>query len=213
MTDTSGTGAGPEPGAEPIAFWFDFSSGYAYFAAQDIEALAARVGRKVLWRPYMLGTAFKVTGVRGLSSTPLKRDYARRDWGRIARAKGAPFTLRPDHPLTALPATRAFYAIEARDPAAAVAFAQAVFAGYFGSGLDTASPDAVVALAAGLGHDPEALRAAMDTPAVKARARDLSEEAVAAGIFGSPFFVVDGEPFWGWDRMEMMERWITSGGW
>jgi 2-hydroxychromene-2-carboxylate isomerase len=61
----------------PIEFWFDFSSGYAFFAAQRIEAIAADMGRTVLWRPYMLGTAYKVTGARGLSSTPLKRDYPR----------------------------------------------------------------------------------------------------------------------------------------
>jgi len=60
-----------------IEFWFDFSSGYAYFAAQEIDALAARHGRTVLWRPFMLGAAFKVTGATGLSRTPMKGDYAR----------------------------------------------------------------------------------------------------------------------------------------
>ena len=47
----------------PIELWFDFASGYAYFAALDIEALAERHGRSVLWRPLTLGAAFKVTGV------------------------------------------------------------------------------------------------------------------------------------------------------
>jgi 2-hydroxychromene-2-carboxylate isomerase len=55
----------------PIEFWFDFASGYAYFAALDIEALAARHGRAVVWRPFTLGAAFKVTGAQGLSRTPL----------------------------------------------------------------------------------------------------------------------------------------------
>ena len=51
----------------PIEFWFDFASGYAYFAALEIEALAERHGRNVLWRPFTLGAAFKVTGAQGLS--------------------------------------------------------------------------------------------------------------------------------------------------
>ena len=56
-------------GPAPIEFWFDFASGYAYFAALEIEALAERHGRNVLWRPFALGAAFKVTGAQGLSRT------------------------------------------------------------------------------------------------------------------------------------------------
>jgi 2-hydroxychromene-2-carboxylate isomerase len=51
-------------GGSPIEFWFDFASGYAYFAALEIEALAERHGRSILWRPFTLGAAFKVTGAQ-----------------------------------------------------------------------------------------------------------------------------------------------------
>ena len=71
-----------------IEFWFDFGSAYAYFASLEIEDLAARHSRRVAWRPFMLGTAFKLTGAKGLSSTPLKKDYSRLDWERIARLRG-----------------------------------------------------------------------------------------------------------------------------
>ena len=74
----------------PIEFWFDFASGYAYFAALEIEALAERHSRTVAWRPFTLGAAFKVTGAQGLGRTPLKREYARRDRDRLARLKGVP---------------------------------------------------------------------------------------------------------------------------
>ncbi|WP_267878706.1 MULTISPECIES: DsbA family protein [Hyphomonas] len=79
----------------PIEFWFDFSSGYAYLAACEIDALSARVGRDVLWRPSMLGAAFKVTGMRGLSAIPMKAEYARHDWSRAARRIGVDMIL-PD---------------------------------------------------------------------------------------------------------------------
>lgn len=75
---------------DPIEFWFDFSSGYAYLAAHEIDALGDRVGRNVLWRPFMLGAAFKITGMRGLSSTPMKSDYAKYDWQRAARHPAEP---------------------------------------------------------------------------------------------------------------------------
>jgi len=82
----------------PIEFWFDFASGYAYFAALEIEALAERHSRTVAWRPFTLGAAFKVTGAQGLSRTPLKRDYARRDWQRLARTVSIPTIPTPSPP-------------------------------------------------------------------------------------------------------------------
>lgn len=197
----------------PIEFWFDFSSGYAYFAARQIDALGARVGRAILWRPYMLGTAFKVTGMRGLSATPMKGDYARHDWQRAARQLGIPFAPPADHPKIALPATRTFYWIEANHPGQARPFAREVFARYYSGTLDTSDPGAVAALAAALGLPHAAVRAGLEDPAIKDHARALSEAAVARGIFGSPFFVMDGEPFWGWDRLPMLEEWARTGGW
>ena len=77
------------PSPSPLEFWFDFASGYAYLAALEIEALAERCGRTVTWRPFTLGVAFKVTGAQGLSSTPLKREYALRDWQRLARLRAS----------------------------------------------------------------------------------------------------------------------------
>jgi len=199
--------------ASPIEFWFDFSSGYAYFAAQEIDALGARVSRSILWRPYMLGTAFKVTGMRGLSSTPVKGDYARHDWARAARKMGVPFAPPKDHPKIALPATRAFYWIEAHHAGHENRFAREVFGQYFSGKLDTSDPDSIAALAGGLGLDAARVRTGLDAVEIKDHARTMSETAVRRGIFGSPFLVVDGEPFWGWDRLPMLEEWIRTGGW
>ena len=127
----------------PVEFWFDFASGYAYFASLDIEALAARHDRTVLWRPFTIGTAFKVTGSRGLSHTPLKNEYVDRDWRRLARLKNVPFNPRPGHPLTGLPAIRAFYAIDGQDANAAAKFAAMVIRAYFCDGLDIDDPQSV----------------------------------------------------------------------
>ena len=199
--------------ANPIEFWFDFSSGYAYFAAQEIDARGARVNRPTLWRPYMLGTAFKVTGMRGLSATPVKGDYARHDWARAARKMGVPFAPPEDHPKIALPATRAFYWIEANHPGHEKRFAGEVFHQYYSGKLDTGDPDSVAALAGSLGVEAARVRAGLEAAETKDHARTTSELAVQRGIFGSPFFVVDGEPFWGWDRLPMLEEWLRTGGW
>jgi 2-hydroxychromene-2-carboxylate isomerase len=201
------------PGPACIEFWFDFASGYAYFAALEIEALAARHGRSVLWRPFTLGAAFKVTGASGLSRTPLKREYARRDWRRLARQKGVAFAPPENHPLTGLPALRAFYHVERLDERAAAKFAMALISGYFEEGLNIDDPRAVAMVGLQLGLDPDAILAGIGDPAVKALARAHGEAAVSRGVFGSPWVFVDGEPFWGSDRLPMVGQWLAGGPW
>jgi 2-hydroxychromene-2-carboxylate isomerase len=125
-----------------------------------------------------------------------------------------PFRLPPGHPAIALAATRAFYALEAEDAEAARAFARDVFHGIYQLGtFDSADPGQVAELGARHGLDRDALLRAIEDQALKDRVKAISQGAVARGIFGSPFFLVGGEPFWGADRMAMLEAWITTGGW
>jgi len=196
-----------------IEFWFDFASGYAYFAALDIDALAQRHGRIVIWRPFTLGAAFKVTGAQGLSRTPLKRQYAWRDWQRLARLKGVRFNPPKTHPMTGLQAIRAFYHLEREDARAAAAFAKKIIIGYFEEALNIDDPQAIAHTAQRLGLDPDLTLAGMEDPEVKAIARQHSEQAIARGVFGSPWMFVDGEPFWGGDRLPMVEHWLAEGPW
>jgi 2-hydroxychromene-2-carboxylate isomerase len=197
----------------PVEFWFDFASGYAYFAALEIEGLAERHGRTVRWRPFTLGAAFKVTGAQGLSRTPLKREYARHDWQRLARLKAVPFNLPADHPKVGLPAIRAFYAVDRKDARAAARLAKQMIVGYFADGLDTDDAHRIAGLASALGLDPDLVLSGIADPEIKAIARRHGEEAVARGVFGSPWIFVDGEPFWGSDRLPMVERWLAEGPW
>jgi 2-hydroxychromene-2-carboxylate isomerase len=74
--------------AAPIDFYFDFSSPYGYLAAQKIDALAAKYGRAVDWRPVLLGVIFKETGMAPLTVVPLKGEYSKRDFARSARFHG-----------------------------------------------------------------------------------------------------------------------------
>ena len=179
----------------PIEFWFDFASGYAYFAALEIEALAERHGRSVLWRPFTLGAAFKVTGAQGLSHTPLKGEYARHDWQRLARLKGVVFKLPARHPKVGLPAIRAFYHIERTDPNAAARLAKHIITGYFQDDLDTDDPVAIAQHASLLSLDRDMMLAGMTDSEVKAIARRYGEAAVARGVFGSPWIFVEDSHF------------------
>src|SRR3989442_2513033 len=193
-------------GGAPVEFWFDFASGYAYSGASEIEPLAERHGRTVAWRPFTLGAAFNVASAQGLSRTLLKRDYARRDWQRLARLKGVPFSLPENHPRTGLPAIRAFYHLERKDAQAAAALAKRIIVGYFQNGLDTDDPNAIAAAAAPLGIDRDMILAGIADPEVKIIARQQGEQAVAPGVFGSPLILVDGQPFLGSHPLPLVHR-------
>ncbi|HEX6102775.1 MAG TPA: DsbA family protein, partial [Alphaproteobacteria bacterium] len=79
--------------AAPIEFWFDFSSPYGYFGSRRIEGIAARHGRTVRWRPFLLGVLFQTTGQSPLLNQPVRGPYARRDIERTSRLYGVPFRL------------------------------------------------------------------------------------------------------------------------
>lgn len=194
-------------------FWFDFSSPYAYFGALQVDDVAARHGRTVSWRPFLLGSAFAATGMQSLSKTPIRGDYARHDWARLARRLSVPFRIPDKHPVVSVTPGRVFYWIEKSDPEIAVRFAKRVFASYFADGRDVTERPLVLDIAADLGVDRTALDAALDTEELKQLFRARTDEALARGIFGSPFFVIDGEPFWGADRLPMIDDWLARGGW
>jgi 2-hydroxychromene-2-carboxylate isomerase len=91
--------------------------------------------------------------------------------------------------------------------------AKRIIIGYFQNGLDTDDPNAIAAAAAPLGIDRDIVLAGIADPEVKIIARNQGEQAVARGVFGSPWIVVDGEPFWGSDRLSMVEDWLAKGPW
>ena len=200
--------------AAPIEFWFDLTSPYAYFAGREIDALAGRHGRTVHWKPFLLGVVFRTTGSAPLTAQPLKGDYARHDWARLARLADVPFVVRDDFPLRTHLAARMVLAVEAQaGPEAAAGYAGRLLVGLFEEGADIADVNVAAALGGPFGVRPSELAAAASAREWREALRLRCEEAVARGICGSPWIVVDGEPFWGSDRLELVERWLTSGGW
>ena len=199
--------------AAPIDFYFDFSSPYGYLAANQIDDIAARHGRDVLWRPILLGVVFKVTGRAPLTTVPLKGEYSKRDFARSARLAGVPYETPTKFPIPAQAPSRAFYWVHDRDPAAAKRLALALYRAYFADDRDISSPETTTDVAATLGIDRKEVAAALEDPAVKDRLRQEVEAAIAKGVFGSPYIVVDGEPFWGADRLEQVDKWLETGGW
>ena len=197
----------------PIEFYFDFSSPYGYLASHKIDALAARHGRSVDWRPMLLGVVFKQNGAAPLTMVPLKGDYSKRDFLRSSRYHGIDdFRMPTPFPIPTHAAARIMLWAKASDPPQAIRVAKALYRGYFFDGRDISNADIAADIAAAAGVDRAGARASIDDPAIKETLRHEVDGAIARGVFGSPFVFVDGEPFWGLDRFEQIDRWLAVGG-
>jgi 2-hydroxychromene-2-carboxylate isomerase len=196
----------------PIEFWFDFSSPYSYLASEKIDELAARHGRKVEYKPTLLGVIFRTTGGVPLTElVPPKASYFAHDFERSARFAGVPFRQPSRFPIPTVGAARAFLWLQARDEATAVRFLHAAFRAYFSQDRNLAEPEVLAALGAEVDVDPVALARGMREPAVKDKLKALVDESIARGVFGAPTIFVDGEMFWGHDRLPQVERWLAAG--
>jgi 2-hydroxychromene-2-carboxylate isomerase len=198
--------------ANPIEFFFDFSSPYGYFASTQIETLAAKHGREVLWRPYLMGAALKVMNAPPNVEYPLKGEYARHDFDRTARWFGVPYRTPTPFPVATVAAGRAFYWADAQDSKRAKEVAMALYKAYFVEGINIGDAENVVKVGSSAGLDADALRAGIGDPAIKERLKAVTDDALKRNICGSPFFIVDGEPFWGTDRLAQVDKWLADGG-
>jgi 2-hydroxychromene-2-carboxylate isomerase len=198
---------------EPIKFYFDFSSPYGYLMSEKIDTLAAQHDRKVQWRPILLGVIFQATGSAPLTlQNPAKAAYSLVDFERSARFMGVPYNPPSRFPLPTQNAARTYYWLHGQDCALARQFAHAVYRAYFVDDRDISAPETVLEIAAGLGVDRDGLEGALQSPEIKARLRNECDEALAVGVFGSPHVIVDGEPFFGADRLPQIAEWLATGG-
>ena len=199
--------------AQTLDFYFDFYSPYGYLAHYKIDAIAERYGRTVNWHAILLGPAFKAVGSKPLLEIPMVGEYSAHDFARTARLEGVPFVMPATFPGATLAAGRAFYWLQDQDPELAKRFAKAAYQAAFAEGRDLLQLDTIKAVAQSVGVDANTLEVAIQTEAVKERFKTTVQASLDKGVFGSPFVIVDGEHFWGNDRMAQVEQWLARGGW
>ena len=195
----------------PIDFYFDFSSPYGYFASTRIEELAANNGRLVNWHPVLLGVLFRTVGTAPLTTYPVKGDYAFHDFERTARFFGIPYNRPPRFPLATQVAARAMlWTAQAVGEARAIELAQAIYRAMFVDGVAVDEAEEVLRIGAAIGLDRDALAAGQESEPVRQQLRAENEQALARGVFGSPLMIVDGEPFWGFDRFDQLDAFLKG---
>jgi len=190
---------GPEVSLRP-GFYYDLGSPYAYLAAERVNALFIEaLGEPPEWRPVLLGALFKRFDRDSWANGP-DRAAGMEEVERRASSYGLPPVRWPEpFPGNTLVAMRA--ATYAKELGRAVAFSLAAFRQAFAGGRDLSDPDNVVLAAAATELHPRAVIAAVERDPVKRALRDATERAGDLGVRGIPSVVVDGEVFWGDDRL------------
>ncbi|MBM3555098.1 MAG: 2-hydroxychromene-2-carboxylate isomerase [Alphaproteobacteria bacterium] len=196
----------------PIDFFFDFASPYAYFIAPRLSALAISHGRDLKWRPVLLWTVLQTMGLPAPMASTAKRDYLLHDMARSARFFGLDYRWPTHVPTSTHLFARALYWVTNDRPALAEPLAMAMFKGLFIRDVNPRDPAVVAEIGAGFGIDRDETLAAIEEPRWKTALKEAGEGAVAAGMCGSPFVVIDGEKFFGADRLPQIERWLEQGG-
>lgn len=186
------------------------ASPWAYLGHAAFVALARRHRVPVAIKPIDLGgTVFPASGGVPVPQRPPQRQaYRLVELERWARHRGLPLNLRPRFfPVDNVPASRWILAADAvHGTDLALAFAGEVLKACWAEDADISDPATLQARAARCGADAAALAQRAATPEIAERFRALTEEALAAQVFGAPWYVWHGEPFWGQDRLDFLER-------
>ena len=200
-------------GMTDVIFYFDFGSPNAYLAHKVIPAIEARAGARFEYVPALLGGIFKATGnqspAQAFANIPLKLAYEGRETQRFVKKYGiTEYARNPHFPVNTLQIMRG--AVAAQQLGVFEAYVEAVYRAMWVDGLKMDDPVVIEQAFEDAGLPAERLMALMQDDAVKARLIQNTEAAVAAGVFGSPSFVVGGELYFGKDRLRDVEDQIAA---
>lgn len=189
--------------------WFDFASPYSYLAMARVGGLAREAGVRLALRPFLLGPIFQAQGWNDspFRLFPGKGAYMMRDIARLADKYGVPYSRPAVFPrMGVLPAR---VALLGQGQHWGVDFCLNVFRANFAEDREIQSEDVVRDLLRAQDLDADALIAQARQESTKEALRKQVDRARALGIFGAPTFMVDGEMFWGNDRLEDALAWAA----
>jgi len=185
-----------------VELWFDLASNYSYLTLMRIDALAEQAGVSVRWEPFLLGPVFEAFG---WNSSPFvlqkeKGAYVWKDMERQAAKYGLPWKKPARFPQNTVLPVRV--ALSGRDEPWVRPFCRALSRANFAEDQDISTVEAVTGALESLGLPAAAILARAQSPEEKPRLRGQVQRAQSLGIFGAPTFFIDGEMYWGNDRLE-----------
>lgn len=184
-----------------IDYYFATLSPYCYLAEQRLEAVAAKHGATINYKPFDIIAAFSRTGgTPPKDRHPSRQEYRAQELPRQAKKLGLTFNLKPAHwPTNGAPAAYAFIAAQNAGGGDLGALGHAIFRAVWAEEKDIAEDDVIRACLYEAGFDPELANSGL-LEGAETYARNL-EDAVEAGVFGAPFYIIGDQRFWGQDRI------------
>lgn len=184
-------------------------SPFSYLGHTQLLALAKKYNVQIAIKPFDLSKVFGISGGLPLAKrAPQRQAYRLKELQRWSEFRQLPMNLQPTYfPVQSDASAKLIIATQlALGTEAALALAGAVMRAVWAEERNIADPDTLRTIANELGHDGENLLKSAETASVQAEFDRFTDEAMAANIFGAPWYVVDGEPYWGQDRLDFVER-------
>ena len=198
----------------PIDYYFATMSPWAYLGHERFAAIAKAAQARINLCPIDLGKVFPVSGGLPLAKRPPQRQaYRLVELRRFADHLKLPLNLHPAHfPVAGDASARLILAVDQHDgAAAAMALAGAVLRGVWVDERNIADAANLAAMLRALGLPERRLDDAASA-AVNERYEANTQRAIDIQVFGAPTYVIDGELFWGQDRLDFVERRLATGG-
>ena len=198
--------------AKTIELIFDFVSPNAYLIWSPLKDLAEKYGATIEITPAFLGGMHKLTGntppfVRD-ADVKGKNDYAMLEMNRFIKKHGlTKFRMNPKFPFNTITLQRMLVALE---PERRFGFIDTLLPAIWEQGLDVTDADTLGKILHNGGFDGQELLARTQDPAIKQALMDNTEKAVARGAFGIPTMFVDGEIYFGKERLGQIEEQLSA---
>ncbi|WP_420476032.1 2-hydroxychromene-2-carboxylate isomerase [Noviherbaspirillum sp. ST9] len=190
-------------------YFFTPISPWTYFGHERLVAMAKKHGVQVEVKPCDIGKVFNVSGGLPLAKRPPQRQaYRLVELKRWSEHLQMPLNLHPKFfPVPPDAAAKLIIATRlAHGSDAALNIAGAIMRGIWAEERNISDADTLIAIALECGHDGKALLKSSETASVQGEFDRYTDEAIAKNVFGSPWYIVDGEGFWGQDRLDFVER-------
>lgn len=188
-----------------LEFYFDFASPTTYLAHKRLQQLRDQYGLVIKYRPILLGGLFKATDNVSPVAIPAKGAYmVQHDLPRFAKRYKVPLTFNPNFPINTLPLMRG--AIAAQRLGCFDVYVDAVFDATWVDGKNMGDLETITEVLGEAGLDVESIFTLSQDPEVKLALIEATEGAVARGAFGAPTLFMDGEMYFGQDRLDFIEE-------
>jgi 2-hydroxychromene-2-carboxylate isomerase len=199
--------------AKHVDYYVSLNSPWTYLGSKRFEAMARKHGAEVTIWPVDFGSVFAVSGGLPLPKrAPQRQAYRMMELKRWRDHLGVTLNLEPKFfPANEAPAAKCVIALREQGRMAdAIALGHAVLHALWAEEKNTGDPATLAAIIAGCGLDAAAIIKASEAPDLADKREAYTRHAISQGVFGAPSFVIDGEIFWGQDRLDFVDRKLAA---